>query len=435
MHVVQDYSVAPRSNPDDSEKKGSEQEKSGRSKSILVPVTTIIRSARAYTGILTNAISSIGNFAISITLARTLGITDLGEFGIAFAIYAFITGLSRAIICEPLLASHPSREDFSAGSNRASLIGAATGVVVLLVSISISSPYLFAISFAMHGLVIFDYLKSMNLAIFNKKHSLVQDSTWTISAVIAAALVYLEWITGFQGFILWAWSGAIIGYFSMYLHSMALQPKWNIGRAETKNSLAFGGDFVIGSGASQVSFNLVGVVAGLSTVGSLRAAATLLGPISIIVGSARTLAIPYLSRGISHGYKGILTRAIASTSIIGFISVPVLTFIAFIPSHLGELLLGQNWGYAEPILPFLALEMLSIALTSIPFAGFRALKAGKSTIIIRSILALFRITVVVLSANFGGLIWAAIAMAITSLVGTAVWWTGYIIQLRRKLKE
>lgn len=409
----------------------SDQEEAATRGGIVSTLSGIVRSGRVYVSVTTNVISSLGNFVISITLARVLGISELGEFAVAFALYVFIAGLIRAAVCEPMLAMIPSRAELLSGSNRVSLIGFVSALFMAIFGLIFSMPYILMLGLALPGLVLFDYSKSMNLAMFNRRISLVQEVVWSVSSMIAGTLLLMGWVTGFQGFVIWAASGSIIGYTAVLWQSFGIRPKWNLASEDTRNALAFGGDYVIGAGASQVNFNLIGIVAGLAAVGSLRAGGTLLGPVSIVIGSAQTLAIPYLTRGIAQGRGTAAMRGLASTSIIAVLSIPILAIVAFFPPVMGEMLLGENWAYAEPVLPFLALEMASIALTTVPFAGFRALRAGRATLLIRGILAVIRITVVVLAAVTGGVLAAAIAMALTSCFGTIVWWFGYLFQLRR----
>ncbi|MHA7242224.1 hypothetical protein [Paeniglutamicibacter antarcticus] len=411
-----------------------DQKKAVTKGGILATVSGIVRSGRVYFGITTNVLSSVGNFAISISLARVLGISELGEFAVAFAFYVFCAGLIRAAVCEPLLAMSPSRLALSSGSNRVSLIGFAFALLLVPFGLVFSMPYIAMLGLALPGLVLFDYSKSMNLAMFDRKISLIQESVWTFVSMIAGTLLLLDRITGFQGFVIWAASGAVIGFTTVLWQSFGIRPTWNLAKNDTHNALAFGGDYIIGSGASQVNFNLIGVVAGLASVGSLRAGGTLLGPVSIVIGSAQTLAIPYLSRGIAHGGRVTALRALASTSLIAVLSIPILAIMAFFPPFLGEMLLGENWAYAEPVLPFLALEMAAIAMTTVPFAGFRALQAGRASVLIRFSLAVIRVTTVVLAATVSGVLAAAIAMAFTSCLGAIVWWSGYLFQLRRKTR-
>ncbi len=402
---------------------------------LVATLSGIVRSGRVYVGVTTNALSSIGNFAVSVALARTLGIAELGEFAIAFAVYAFCAGLIRAAVCEPSLAMRPTRATLYSGSSRASLTALVSAVFATLIGIGLSLPYLAVLGLTIHGLSIYDYSKTMNLAVFDRRIPLIQEVVWFGASVAVGGLVLLGWITGLQGFAVWAGAGALVGYVAALRQRLDLRPRWNLAKAETHNALAFGGDYVIGSGASQIAFNLVGVVAGLAAVGSLRAGGTPLGPVSIVIGSARTLAIPYLTRGLSQGRVAANSRTLASTAIIMAGSVPILAFLAFLPPVLGEMLLGDNWLHAQPVLPFLALESAFISLATVPFAGFRALLAGKSTVIIRSVLAVIRVVSVVLAAMAGGALAAAVALSLASGLGALVWWAGYLVQLRKAVGE
>lgn len=398
-------------------------------------LSRILRSARVYVGVATNALSSLGNFALSIALAGTLAINELGEFAVAFALYAFFTGLIRAGVCEPLLATTLTIRDLKTAAGRVSMLSAFSALALVIAGVVGDMPYLLVTAASIHGLSLYDFSKTMNISAFDRRIALAQEFIWFLFALTAGVLIHFGIVSGLVGYTIWAVSGALTGYLSSWMQKYIVKPTWQLSESETRNSAAFGGDFLIGSGASQVAFNLIGVVAGLSAVGSLRAGGTLLGPVSIIVSSARSLAIPYLSRGIMRGSTDALSRSFASTLIMGITTIPFLGLIAFLPDALGKSLLGENWSYAEPVLPFLALEMAFIALTTIPFAGFRALLAGRATIIIRSALAVFRVVLVVSAAIAGGAMASAVAMAAASGIGMLVWWLGYFLQLRNKTKE
>lgn len=402
---------------------------------LATAIGRIVRSARVYAGIGTNALSSLGNFALSISLARTLDLTELGEFAVAFALYAFIVGLIRAAVSEPLLASLPDREKHHRGAERVSLLGLVAVVVLVIGGWALGLPYVVLVGLAIHGLSLLDYSATMNIAAFDKRIPLAQEIAKFTFSVTAGMLVLFGVIGGLPAFAIWAFGGTFVGYVSAYLQSYEIRPRWGIPASETGNSVAFGGDYVVGAGASQIAFNLVGAVAGLAAVGSLRAGGTLLGPVSLVVSSARSLTIPYLSRAIGRGRSASLQASVASAAVIGVATVPVLGVIAFLPDVAGELLLGENWFHAKPVLGFLALEMASIALTTIPFAGFRALLAGRATMVIRSLLAVFRVGIVVWAAATGGVVSAAIAMAFASGIGMLVWWSGFIILLRKNVED
>jgi len=393
----------------------------------------IMRSRRVYVGVATNALSSLGNFALSISLARVLQISELGEFAVAFALYTFCTGLVRAAACEPLLACAPQREMLNSGMQRSSFLSLAFGLLILAAGAALSMPYMMVLGASLHGLTIYDFSKTMNTASFNRKIPLVQEAAWFLVSAGAGCLVLIGAIGGVYGFLIWSVSGGMIGYVSVALQSLSMRPQWRNSQLGTGNAVAFGADYVIGSGANQVTFNLVGAIAGLAAVGSLRAGSTLLGPVSIVIGSARTLAIPYLTRGIAESAQVARSRTWVSAAVIAAVSLPLLAIIAFLPSGVGILLLGDNWSHASRVLPYLALEMAFISMTTIPFAGFRALLAGRMTVVIRSCLALLRVSVVVYAAVVGGIIAVAATMAAMSGLGAVVWWVGYFHQMRKTL--
>lgn len=393
-------------------------------------VTRIARSGRVYGGLTTNALSSLGNFAISIALARTLGLGELGEFALAFAVYAFCAGFVRASVCEPLLAVEATDAELRRVARRASLIGIIASAIVIVLALLLSLDYLVLLGLCIHGLSIFDYSKTMHLAAFKRRVAIVQEVAWFIFSVAAGVLVVAGVIPGFVGFIVWCSSGAIIGYISAINQGLGMLPIWQEERVSPRTVAAFGGDYIIGSGSAQISFNLVGVAGGLGVLGAVRAGGTLLGPIGLVVGSARTLAIPFLTRRIRAGAAAARTGALAATTIIALVSAPLLVVIAFLPAPLGRLLLAENWEHAAPLLPFLALEMFFIALTTVPFAGMRSLQAGRASVILRSGLAFVRVAGVPIAAGLGGAFAAVVALACVGALGTAVWWIGYLFLLR-----
>lgn len=394
----------------------------------------IAGSGRVYVGLATNALSSLGNFAVSIALARTLPLGELGEFAVAFALYAFFTGFVRSAVSEPLLAVDATRGELRLFARRASLLALVAGSGAFVAGLMLSMPYIATVGVFLHGLVIFDYAKTMNLAAFTRSTALYQEAAWFVGGLVAGILVLADVVSGLVGFMIWAASGALIGYVSALIQRLQLHPTWNRGRVTTGKAAAFGGDFVIGSGSSQISFNLVGATAGLAVLGAVRAGGTLLGPIGLVVGSARTLAIPFLTRRIQNGHAAARSGAFAATSVIALVATPLLAIIAFLPDPVGTLVLGDNWKHASSLMPFLALEMLFISLTTVPFSGLRALLAGRASIILRSLLAAVRVVVVPIAAALGGATVAAIALAAVAGVSTVVWWAGYLYQLKRTLR-
>lgn len=403
----------------------------GRANRFCSALFRILKSGRVYSGVLVNGLSSIGNFATSMAVARMAGISEFGQFAVAFAIYALIVGVVRAGVVEPLLAAGPRLPDLRRAARQASFLAAIAAVFAVIGAIAASSPYLLIIGVTINGLCIFDYSKMMNLVSFERRRAVWQESVWLLCSFLGAALTIMGAIPAVFGFAIWSCSGALIGYVAVIAQRIQFAPVWVRTRIATRDALAFAADYLVGSGSAQVGFNVVSLIAGLPVVGALRAASTLLGPIGIVANTARTLAIPYLARRGRHRDSAV-AAAIAGTVVVGAFSVPLLTAVTLLPDAIGVLVLGENWRYAQAVIFWLALEMLFSVIATMPFAGFRALMAGRASLSIRSVLALFRITVVAIAAAFGDVAVVGASFAAVAGVGSVVWWIGYVICLRNR---
>src|SRR5262245_15550550 len=63
-------------------------------------------TAKSAWGLADQALSSATNVALTVVIAREVGAADLGAFGVAYAAYLILVGLSRAVCSEPLLVRH-----------------------------------------------------------------------------------------------------------------------------------------------------------------------------------------------------------------------------------------------------------------------------------------------------------------------------------------
>jgi O-antigen/teichoic acid export membrane protein len=162
----------------------------------------------------------------------------------------------------------------------------------------------------------------------------------------------------------------------------------------------FLGEFAVIQGAQNFSLYILIAVASLSTIGSLRAAATLFGPINILLMAIGLIAVPEGARALAHSQRR-LRILVVTISLAAVLSAAVLgTGLLMVPNELGVHLLGNNWDEARPLL---ILQMVFVAATGMgvgPRMGLRALGAAKVT--------------------FVGRVWASISIAILPALGATV---------------
>ena len=363
-------------------------------------------------------------------MAHELGIQEFGMFAIASSVYALITGVVRAAVIEPLLAVGTLVGDLTAASRRASLVGLVASVPTIAAGALLQSPFLIAAGFAAHGLTMYELSRTVNMAAGDPSKALAQDVVWCCATVGIAVCVGTDVVDGAQGFGLWVGVGALIGYLACFRARYSISPRWPRSRVSTGTAVLFGSDFLVGSGSGAVTTNALGVFAGISTVAALRAAGTIFGPVLLVVSVARTLAIPFLQQFQRRSDGSEVRVAVKVTTILVLLAICPLVFLAFLPASIGSFILGQNWTTAEPLLPFLSLEVLLIVAAVIPFAGHRVYLAGRSTLVVRTGLGFLRIACVVSAGAVAGATAAAAAMSGVALIGAVAWWCSYVSMAR-----
>lgn len=362
-------------------------------------------------------------------MAHELNGEEFGMFAIASSLYALVAGIARAAIIEPLLAIGARVEDLSAACHRASLGGLAASAAMIAGGVLLHSPYLIATGIAAHGLTMYEITRTVSLAVGDPRKALAQDVIWAVAAVGIATAVGMGLVDGSIGYGIWVGAGALIGYSACFAARYSIVPKWSRSRVTTTTAAQFGADFLVGSGSAALTTNALGALAGISTVAALRAAGTMFGPVMLVVAVVRTLTIPFLQQFHERSEGSEIGVAVRLTSALVCVAIGPLVFIAFLPSSIGTLILGQNWLSAEPLLPFLSLEVLLTIAATVPFAGHRVYLAGRATLLIRSGLAFLRIGCVVAAGVLAGATAAAATMAGVALIGTALWWCSYFAKV------
>ena len=106
--------------------------------------------------------------------------------------------------------------------------------------------------------------------------------------------------------------------------------------------------------------------------------------------------------------------------------------VYLVPTQLGELMLGDVWDYAQPlILPFAVVFAMS-ALNFGAQTGLRLIgEAGQSFRVRAAVTPLMLIAVALACVNFG--VTAAVwAQAVTAVIAAGLWWGTFVTSHRRK---
>lgn len=380
---------------------------------------------RVIYAIASNGFVSVTSLLLSVAIARGSDPLGFGQFAIAMAVYLFAVGLIRAAITETTLAVEPTASANGRGFRRAALLSIVSAIALLVVGLVARNLYMVILAITLNGLVCLDYLRTVEAALYRARTSFVQGTLWSAATALASVASLFRLIDPLVVFCVWATSGAIIGYASALITHLSLAPWWARHPAETKAAWLFSLDYAAGSGGSALSTALLGVTSSATTVGALRGAGTILGPVSLLSTTVRSLIIPYLTRARRVGERYEFKRAAAIAIALGVILGIPAALLCLLPGSMGTALLGSTWRAAAPLLPALAIESVLALVGNIASAGHRSRLAGARSLALRLSVGIPRPFVVIAAAAAMGALGAAWAMAALSILNCVIWWASY----------
>lgn len=392
-------------------------------------------SARSFGwGLADQMLSSVTNFLLGLLVARTVGPGEFGAFGLAYATYTLALGASRALASEPLVvrfsaASPDGRRSAVAGAAGTSLVlGAAIGASSLLVAAVANGPIRSSftlLGIALPGLLVQDVWRFSFFAASRGGRAFWNDLVWAAVLFPGAALVLYSGTGSVPAFMgVWAvagWTAAAVGLLQT---GVVPRPDRAVGWLRDQRELAFRffGEFVVASGATQLSLFLIGGLASLADVGRLRAGQMILGPLNILFLGAGLVAVAETSRLLAESPRKMDTgvRLVSAFLTLGTAGWALLAWL--LPASVGEAVMGRNWAGGRALLVPLAISAIGFGLSYGPMAGLRALAAPRASLRARLFDASSFLVLSVTGAALAGATGAAWGYAISGCLRAPNWW-------------
>lgn len=382
------------------------------------------RAPQSAWGIADQAVSSGGNFALWILVARSSTARQVGYFSLSLTIYAVAIGLARAYACEPLL-SLP-RESRKAGSLVASgALGAVSLMILppvaLLLGISLGGrQFVVPMLIAILPLLLLDMRRYEYFAAGRAEGAVLLDSFWTVSfGLITGAIALVSRVTPEAAFASWLGSGVVVGLLAGLSHG--LQPSlhrirnWH-GLAGSM-STALLAEAMLFLLAMVVATAVIGGLTGVESLGAYRAASLLVSPAALLLPAL----LPVLVASDRHLGRQRTDRLYALG--LSLASSCWLAALLLVPTFIGRAVLGDTWRGARDLLVPVGAALVLGASVVVPQAGMRRARRGAT--IARLRLALTPISVVIPAAacwawHIRGYAWGyATYMGVQTVV---TWW-------------
>lgn len=385
------------------------------------------RGLSAVASILDQAASSATNILVLVLAARLSTASGFADFSMVYVAFSVLLGLNMAYVGQSLVLE--KREE-RLGAECRSAVGftgaasAAVGAVLVVVGLLLAGPT--GRAFAALGLVlplvlVQDGLRYCFSALRAPERALAADALRLVCVVAALAV---QPAGASAGRLVLAWGLSALPALALGL--WLLRPSVRGSRADLRPYVRrghlgrrFAVEFAVGNGSSQLAVLGLGVFATPLSVGALRGATTLFGPLNVLFNSANAFGPPVLGR---LGGKRATVRATALLGLaLAGVAAAWATLLAVLPSRLGRELLGDTWAAASALLPATGAQYAVMALGTCALLCLRVL-APKSTLPVQVVFSLLSVALLLLGYAAWGVAGAAWGLAAGSaLKATAAW--------------
>lgn len=371
--------------------------------------------------VLSNGATSIVSLLITVLIGRQDGPSQLGVFGVAFAVlliaqlFAQEVGVNRAL-------SNPSDiYQRQVAYSRSLVVALVFGLLVFATGLMLMNLIVIFTGVAIPGYIAFTFLRLLTMSEGAMSRGFVADGVLVSAVALAGIAAIVLQASSLSIVITWALTLPISAVLLQKHLGLHAKPGWFAHRREY-TGMSFGFQNLFGSGSAHISTFILASLFGSVLVGAIRGAATLLGPINLVTNSVNTISIRQLAAAGPD--KRRRTIALWFTFATAIASVGALLTWLF-AAYFGELILGASWSVVEPLVPWIALDAALVAIAVAAQAAHRVDKQSGSAWKVNVTSGVVRLVLLPLGGWLAGAIGVAIATAITTLLTSCAWWISY----------
>jgi O-antigen/teichoic acid export membrane protein len=400
-------------------------------------VAKVVRSGlvgRAGWSFADQAMSSLTNAALSIVLAKVAGAEGYGAFAVAFTVFTFLAGVSRALVNHPFLMRYPAVSDAAAQAGARSAGGLALlfglGAAVLLAPVAVilggaSGASLGVTAALLPALLLQDVWRAVFIARGRARSAAANTALWTGLQFAGLAVAVTAGVRDPAALLgVWGVTGLVAAAVACVQGRAVPSPAGGVGYARAHRDIAgfLVAEWLTVLGAAQLALLLVGALGSAADVGSLRAAQTLLGPLTLLVVATFGFLVPELVRRPHLGAREL--RFVAGGVGVALTVVTLLcgSVLAALPDHIGAVILGEVWPGARATLLAMTLWMIGATLAVGPLTVIRACGQARASFGVNVLIGLLLVTCVPIGFVLGGAPGAAVGFAVANLAPAPLFW-------------
>lgn len=398
-------------------------------------------AGRVSWGLADQAVSSLTNFAVGSYVARSLGATAFGIFGLAMVTYSVSLNVSRGLATDPLMVRFSGvstqlwRRAVARSGGTALAAGAAAGAVCLVIGAFLHGSLAHAficLGIMLPALLTQDSWRFAFFAAGAGRKAFANDLVWGI--MLIPAMFLADRFGTISSFVLaWGASAAVAAAFGCV--QTGIFPRVAATRDWLREQRELAPRYLLenlsNSGAYQLRMYGLGGIAGLAAVGTVRGAELLLGPFTAVLMGLSLVTVAEASRVLRRAphklrqFCFLLGAVQAAAALLWGLALLVL------PDRAGWFVLGPVWPLASALVVPATLSIAGASFITGAQVGLRALGAARRSMPTQLLASSFYVVGGLLGAVVAGAAGSAWGAAVATTSGAGVWW----FQLSRGLKE
>lgn len=408
-----------------------------------VPVRIRKIAGRVSWTVVDQVLSALSNFLLSVLVARTVTADVFGAFSMAFLIFTFLIGITRALIGQPLQITFASADDAAfrlatrSALGAAVLMGLVSGALCVVAGLFAGGELataLIVLGVCLPGLLAQDISRMAFFARGRPAAAAGIDALWAallFPALLVGQLLDLAdigWPLAFWG--LSALAAAVVGILLLGAGprlSGAARWGWQQ-RPLTGYLLA---EYIMTAGVGQIGILAVALTGDAAGVGALRAAQVLLGPLGILVAASFLFAIPEIARRPDISAGSLSKLGLTMIAAMGGITAVYCVVVLLIPDGIGRSLLGDTWSGAQTVLLPMSVTAFFAALGTAPASVLYGLGKANKTFSIQVWKAPLLVVLLAVGIPVWGAVGAAWAIAATEIITLPLW----LVKARAAVRE
>lgn len=355
-----------------------------------------------------------------VLVARRTGQDGFAAFSFAYVLHTVVVGLTSAFIGQPLVlvrdpdALRPAAARALAFTAVASLaVAAPIGVAGLALRSEVGRTL--AALAAVLTVMLLQEVSRLVFAAFRLPHLAFATDTIKVAA-LAATLLLLADADPARTVLLWGLSTvpALLLSLALALPRTArpgavVRPMLDAGNVGRR----FAVEFAVGNGASQLTILGLGVFANPLTVGALRGASTLFGPLNVLHTATTSFGPPYLGRLTAP--RDRVRAAARIATVLAAVAATWGGFVGSLPDRVGRQVLGDTWEAAHALVPATGAQYVAMATGAAAILALRVTEP-RATLGVQVVFSAVNVVTTVL----GYLAWGTIGAAWGLMAGSAL---------------